>query len=409
MSTITTTTLECGMTLVVEPMNAVRSVGFHWLLPGGIARDPADRIGLSTLWEEMLLRGAGERDSRAIADAFDTLGISRATGTETFTSSVRATALGARLDDALPLLVDMVRAPAFNDLAASRDLCLQALDSLLDNPQERLFLSLRAAHAPTPINRATQGTREGIEAVTEEDLRLWSSRAVPEGAILAVAGDVDPNHIADRLNTLLEGWTGTATDLSWNDDAPRGMHHEPDQTDQTHIAIAMDAPPETDETNAWLCRVATAVLSGGMSGRLFTEVREKRSLCYAVYATYGAEARYGRVVAYSGTTPDRAQETLDVLLSELQRIRTPEGRITPDEFRRAVVGLKSRLVFSGESSAARAAALAGDIRKLGRARSLDEMAERIDAVTLDDLNASLEGQGLGTITVATIGRDELRL
>ena len=149
------------------------------------------------------------------------------------------------------------------------------------------------------------------------------------------------------------------------------------------------------------------VLSGGMSGRLFTEVREKRGLCYSVSAGYRAERDFGAVTAYVGTTPERAQESLDVLTQELQRIHTPAGAITQEEFQRAVIGSKSRLIFSGESTGARAAALAADQHRVGRPRSLGELAEEIDRVTLDQVNNYLTRRSLGTPTIQTLGPAEL--
>ena len=154
-------------------------------------------------------------------------------------------------------------------------------------------------------------------------------------------------------------------------------------------------------------RVTTSALSGGMSGRLFTEVREKRGLCYSVHASYAADRDYGRSIAYSGTTPERAGETLKVLRGELERIATSAGQVTEDEFARAIVGMKSRLVMSGESTGARASALARDIWKLGRPRSLDELAETVDAITLDQVNDYLAQRSMGEMTVCTLGPESL--
>src|ERR1043165_6716293 len=130
-----------------------------------------------------------------------------------------------------------------------------------------------------------------------------------------------------------------------------------------------------------------------MSGRLFTEVREKRGLCYSVSASYRGDRDYGVVMGYVGTTPERAQESLNVLFAELERIQTPAGKVEKDEFDRAKIGMKSRLVFSGESTGARAGALAGDWHRLGRARTLEEMAAEIDKVTLEIGRASWRGRG----------------
>lgn len=405
MASICTITLDCGMPLLVEKIDGVRSCGLTWLLPAGSARDPDDRQGISAMWAELLARGAGALNSRQQADAFDALGASRGTSVETLHLSVTSTLLGARLKDALPLIVDMVRRPRMDaeSVEPARELCLQSIESLKDDPPERLMTLLKARHAPSPINRSPLGTKEGIERVrADELLPLWMERAKPRASILAIAGDVDASAAAAQLNTLLKGWEGDLPPVTWGRSTTRGYHHEPDQTNQVHIAIAADAPPESDP-GCWPERIATSVLSSGMSCRLFTEVREKRGLCYSVSASYAADAKHGRMTAYVGTTPDKAQQSLDVLMGELRRIHTPEGRVTPEEFQRAVIGMKSRLVMSGESSSARASALARDWWKLGRARPLDELARMVDAVTLDQVNEHLARRSWGEMTIATIG------
>jgi predicted Zn-dependent peptidase len=163
-----------------------------------------------------------------------------------------------------------------------------------------------------------------------------------------------------------------------------------------------DAPTES-HPDSLLEKIVMTVLSGGMAGRLFTEVREKRALCYSVNASYSGDKDHGTVSAYVGTSPDRAQESLNVLYEELMKLRTPEGAVTPDEFSRAVVQMKSSLVFSGESTAARAVSLAYDYRRLGHARSLEELAVAIDAVTLDQLNDYVRRRAMGRLTIQTLG------
>lgn len=364
---------------------------------------------MSAMWAELLVRGAGSLDSRAHADALDGLGVSRGTSVETFNLSLTATLLGSRLEAALPLLVDMVRRPRMesSSVEPARDLCLQAVESLKDDPGERVMVVLRDRHAPEPINRSSLGTEEGLESIeAEELLPAWHARARPVGSVLALAGDVDAGEAARWLDGLLKGWEGGAAGVSWSGSGPRGYHHEVEETNQVHIGVAYDAPAEP-EAGCWPERLATAVLSGGMSGRLFTEVREKRGLCYSVSASYGTDATFGRTAAYAGTTPERAQQTLDVLMGELQRIGTAGGKVEAGEFSRAKVGMKSRLVMSGESTSARASALARDWHKLGRARSLEELTAQVDGVTLERVNEHLASRGLGRVTVCTIGPEAL--
>ncbi|MBX3367521.1 MAG: insulinase family protein [Phycisphaeraceae bacterium] len=403
---IATRTLTCGMTVVIEPMAGVRSCALTWLLPAGAAHDPEDRLGLSALWAELLMRGAGGLDSRAHADACDTIGMSRSAECGPLFLRISATMLGDRLLDGLPLLADMVRRPRFDpdSLEPARELALMGIEALKDEPQERCSLLARTRHHPTPLNRSVLGTVEGLGAITQSDVvDGWATRAVPEGSLLGIAGAVDVDRTVDALERLTSGWRGSRQEPALGPTPARVYHHEQDDTaSQVQILLMTEGPADPD-SNSLLERIAASVLSGGMSGRLFTEVREKRGLCYSVSASYAADKRYGTLVAYVGTTPERAQESLDVLSAELGRIRSAEGRVSEDEFRRAIVGMKSGVVFSGESTGARAAAIVSDYYRRGHARSLGEIAAEIDRVTLDDVNGYLAARQNGAFTIQTLG------
>jgi predicted Zn-dependent peptidase len=398
------------MPLIVEPMSGVRSAALCWLLPTGSAYDPAPLEGLSTLWSEMLLRGAGSRDSREHADAADRIGASRATELGSYTLRVGSSMLGERFLDALPLIVDMVLRPRMEEEAVEpcRDLAMQALASVKDDPQERAMLLARSRHQASPLNRSGLGTEEGLKAITRRDLvEGWKTLARPKQAIFGAAGAIDADSIERALNDLLSDWEGHTPEPKVAPTPTRGYHHETDQSNQVQIILAHDGPAEPAEEST-LERLAIGVLSGGMSGRLFSEVREKRGLCYSVSAGYRSDRDFGTVTAYVGTTPERAQESLDVLVAELQRLGTPKGKITIDEFHRAKVGMKSSLVFSGESTGSRAVGIAADYRKLGRARTLEEIAAKVDAVTLEQLNAYVAGRKMGKVTIQTLGPKDLR-
>ncbi len=402
---IETTTLDCGLKLVVEPMANARSAALAWLVPGGVARDPRDRVGRAAIWAELMLRGAGSLGSRAHADALDALGVNRSANAGMRALTLSATLLGDRLLEALPLLADVIRRPRFDpeSIEPARALCLQALDALEDDPGERATLACRTRHFSQPFDRSSLGTRDGLASLTRDELTsAWSKCAAPVGSILAIAGHVDPSAIADNLNRLLNGWTGEGAGIAPGADAPRGYAHEADDTQQTQIVMMHDAP-SIDSPDHDLERVASAVLAGGSSARLFTEVRERRALCYSVQASYSSDADRGVITAYVGTRPETAQEALDVLHAECERLATPEGAPTPEEFERAMIGLKSRLVFSGESTSARASALATDTLHLGRARSLAERIATTEAVTPSTLREYLSRRKLGRITVQTLG------
>ncbi len=401
--------LDCGAVLVVEPIESVRSAGVMWKIPLGAANDPTNALGMSAMLEEMLLRGAGERDSRAQTNAFDRLGVSRGCTTGTLSTTLSASLVADRLDQTLALMSEIVLEPRFDasSLEPTRALAKADLDALADEPTDRTILEAKTKHWAGVLGRSGYGTHAGLDSITREAIvEHWRAHAVPEGSIIAVAGHVDSDAIAAQLNTLLKGWSGSPTPIEAVGDPVRGYGHLVDQSEQVQIVVIHDAPLETDPI-AWDYRVATQVLAGGMASRLFCEVREKRGLCYSVSSTYKNDPMRGWRTSYVGTTPPRAQESLDVLSSELERITQPAGEITPDEFARASAGLRSRVIFAGESTAARAAGLVGDMSRLGRPRSLAELAASIEAVTLESVNRVLEATKPSRATVQTLGPEAL--
>ncbi len=397
-----------GLWLVAEPSESAQSLSMTMLVPAGVASEPQGMQGASALLEEMITRGAGGLDARAHSEALDQLGVQRGTNVETRHLRLSATMIADKLDQALPLLLNMMAAPTLSDesLEPSRDLVLQAIKSLDDEPQNKVMLALRERHQPPPLGRSPYGSEADVQSITAEGLRgFWGSTCVPDGSVLGFAGKLDWPMLRDRVTDQLAGWQGTHEEVQPGSRRERGYGHDQADTAQVHIALAYDAIPEPDERSI-LQRAAVAALSGGMSGRLFTEVREKRGLCYSVYATYAAGRDRGAVFGYAGTTTPRAQETLDVMAGELRRLA--DG-INQSEFDRAIVGMKSNLVMSGESTGARSGAIVVDQYVLGRPRTLDELAQRVDAVTLDALNTYLRDNPPGEFTITTLGPEALKV
>ena len=402
MSHIETFQLDCGMPLVVEPVPNVDSVALNWVLPAGSATDPVEGDGYAALLCELIQRGACGLSSREHSDALDRLGVQRGADVQTHHMRVDATLVGSRLADALPLIVGMVRSPALpaDALDAVRSLALQSLDSLNDEPQHRVMLRVRERHYAPPFNRHGDGERNVRESATIDALReSWQRRFRPGGSIMGVAGAVNPRQVADQLNRLLEGWSGVGPDPQPIAPPLRAYEHMEQATAQVHIGLAFDAPPERD-ASAMTERLAIGVLSGSTSGRLFTEVRQKRALCYSVGASYRAGRDTGMISLYAGTTPERAQETLDVCGEEIHRMKSG---VTQAEFHRAVIGLKAHQIMQGESTHARAGALVYDQFRLGRARTLDEVSQQIDAITIEQLNRYIAKREFGDVTVVSIG------
>lgn len=400
--------LSNGLKLLAEPVGGSRSLAMTLLMPGGVAHEPAGRQGVATMLAELLIRGAGDLDARRHTEALDQLGIRRSTSADGVHLRISATMIGEKFSQALPLIADMAMRPQLPEsgLEPTRALCLQTLDSIEDEPQQKVMQRLRMRHLPQPFGRPMDGEREAIEKMTRDEIRShWQSTCVPGGAVLGIAGCFNWDELKATIEKTFGDWQGQRDDVQDQDPSPRGYEHVTQDTAQVHIGIAYDAVPQTDDA-AMLQKAAIAVLSGGMSGRLFTEVREKRGLCYSVGARYSADHRRGAVYCYTGTGHERAQESLDVVRQELKRIG--EG-VDQSEFERAIVGMKSRLVMQGESTGSRAGAIAIDQYIHGRPRTLDELAEKVDAVTLDALNAFVAEHVPQQFTVVTVGPEELKI
>jgi predicted Zn-dependent peptidase len=245
------------------------------------------------------------------------------------------------------------------------------------------------------------GTIPGIEATTRQDLfSFWQATSKPSGAVIGFAGRYDFAMLVDLVGrTLCEGWEGSADGVVETSAGPGGVSHVEADSTQVHIGLAFDSPRETSP-ESMAHRIAVYALSGGMSGRLFTEVREKRGLCYSVYASYAANHERGTTLAYAGTTAARAQETLDVMTAEIDKLA--QG-ITQEEYDRAMVGLRARIVMQGESTQARASAITGDQIIYGYPRSLAQVQAQVTKVSLEDVNRYIADNPPGRFTQVTIG------
>jgi len=406
MSEIQVKTLENGLRVAVERIPGMATASLCWLVPVGTAGDAPEAEGETTLLSELILRGAGTRDSRAWSDALDALGCERRTTANPFHTLLTATMMGNRLSAAFPLLADAFLRPRFDPdhLDPVRRLALQALEGLSDDPQHLVMLRLAERFLPAPFNRTGYGHVEGLRAAEMESLRAaWSRRAVPMGSILAIAGAVDPATILPVIERTVASWTGITKEPEVTAAAVGGVDHLMQDSSQTHLAVALPAPVESN-ADASALRLASLVLGGESSSRLFTEVREKRGLCYSVGASVSLGRDRGMLQVYAGSTPERAGQTLSRIRTELERF----GKgISADEFERARTGLKSRVVMQGESAAARASSVAGDLFRIGRARSLRDMAADFDALTLGRVNEAIARHwGLGwtdRMVLASIG------
>jgi predicted Zn-dependent peptidase len=404
--TIHSHTLANGLTLVAEEMPWLESAAFALLLPAGCAYEPADQLGLAELVCEMAQRGAGPRDSRQFLAELENLGASVSASVSVAHTSLGGAMPAERLPAVLALYADLVQRPHLppEQLEDARLGCLQDCRAVEDELGRKTMKTLRQRHYPEPWGRSSEGTEATLQALGIEDVRrFFHTHYSPRGAILGVAGALDwPRLVAD-VERLFAGWDAPGPQPPLEQPPPRGYCHLPVDAAQTHVGLAVDAVPY-GHPDYFLIRAAVGVLSDSMSSRLFTEVREKRGLVYTVQAVCHSLRDRGAILAYAGTTAERAQETLDVLWSEIVRLH--DG-VTAEELTRLKGRIKRVLILEQESSPARASALALDWYYLGRVRTMDELSAIFDGLSTAAINDYLAAHRPTAYTLVTVGRQEL--
>jgi len=394
--------LKNGMVVLGEPMAGVGSAAFDFMLPGGASRLPEGCCGAASVISDWIFRGAGDKDSRELGDALDGLGLHRGSSVGSSYITIGAVLEAGNLTEAIELYADIILQASLKEeqFELARQLAIDEVKALDDNPRQKVMLKLRERFYPGPLGRSSLGEIDELKALTAKKTRqIIEDSFNLSQTIFSVAGKYDFDAIVKQMENLLE--TGRQKTLRPVTLGPRAdkYTHIHNEGAQVHIGLMTKTvkPTDSDYYNA---RVAVSVLSGGMSARLFTEVREKRGLCYAVGAQYHSLKEAAGIACYAGTTPEKAQETLDVITAEFGRLA--EG-ISEEEIERAKVGLKSALILQSESSSSRAGAIGSDYYILGRVRSLDEIKDKIEETSADSILGFLRNNKFKDFTVVTIG------
>lgn len=400
------TEFENGLTLLGEPMDGVSSVAFTFLIPFGVAFDADNKLGVTNTLTELLPKGAGGLDSKEFSDACEKIGFHKSVSCGSEASSISGQLLGENLYEALRLSRDMILDAAIpeEELPAIKSLVIQDIKAVEDEPASKIQDVLTESYYPHPFNRPSLGTEDSVNSISIEDVRdYYRKRVVPKGTILSVAGNFDWDKLKNEVGELFGSWKGGADGISFNSNfaTEKDVFFEKD-TKQVQIALAYPSVG-FDDQYYYTGRVWVNVLSGGMSGRLFIEVREKRGLVYRVGASHSSLRGRSAIHAVAGTTPDNAIECIQVMLKEL---RGGEP-LKPEELDRAKVDLKTKVIMQSESTSARASSMAHDYRNLKRVRTIFEIKAGIDAVSLDTVNEYNKSYPVEKMTLVTLGKDKV--
>jgi len=401
-------TFPNGLTLLAERMDHVRSAAMNFLVPAGCVYDPPENLGMASVLAELITRGAGQRDSRELSLALDNLGLDRDESVGQLHMRFWGATLARNLGPALEIYADILRRPHLpaDEIDAVRALAIQDILSLEDEPRQKVMVELRRRAWPHPLGRDRRGTLKGLKGLSPTKIRKHYEKLFgPKNLIISVAGNIDWSKLKDQVERLFGDWEGDHEGSLKLGKAQGGRAHLEKETTQTQIAISYPSVP-FGHPEYYAAQGAVQVLSGGMGARLFTEVREKRGLCYSVWASYQTFKERASILCYAGTTNERAQETLDVTLGELRRL--VDG-VSAEEVERVRAGLKSSVIMQEESTSARAGALASDWYYLGRIRPMEEIQQAIDSLSPKSILQHVKKYPPRDFTLVTLGPKPLRL
>ena len=383
------TRLANGIRLVTERMPEARSVSLGvWVGVGG--RDEPDVLsGASHFLEHLLFKGTSTRSARQIAEDIDAVGgeMNAFTNREHTAYYTRLPAARAQLG--IDILGDVLTDPAFrpHEVDAERHVILEEILMNLDVPEDHVHTLLAEALFPGhPQGREVLGSPETVEAATRDQIADFFGRWYrPRNLVVVAAGDLDHDQMVEAFaGTLgrLDGGERPVRDLPGVDVEPRVVLDDP--TEQVHVAMGWRGVDHHDD-DRYALMVANQILGGGMSSRLFQQVREERGLCYSVYSWASTYADAGCAGIYAGTAPARVGELLSVVDEELAKLVA--SGVTENELAVAKGYIEGSLVLGLEDSGSRMARLGRSLMARDEIVTVDDQLTRIRAVTADDVAA----------------------
>jgi predicted Zn-dependent peptidase len=397
------TTLSNGLRVASRQMPSVETAAVGLYADTGSRYEPARLNGIAHLFEHMVFKGAGERSAREISEAIEDVGGDLNAATDRDSTSFMASVLAEHVPLGLELISDMILRPHFSEkeLEREKDVVLQELGEARDTPNDIIFDDLQsAAFADQPIGRSILGDEDSIEAISLDDLQLWRGSQYQAGSLsLVAAGKVEHAQVVD----LAEKWFG---DLPVGHIAPPqaakftgGDRVGRSTSDQAHLALGFCGPSQLDD-DYYAARLFSDAVGGGMSSRLFQQLREERGLAYSVYSYLHPYRDTGLFSIYAATARHQSA-TAAQLIEEI--LADSAESVTQRELDRVRTQAKAGLLMSMESPWGQAHYFARQLSLHGRLVETGEVIADLEAVTLDQIREAGRRMLAGPRARATIG------
>jgi predicted Zn-dependent peptidase len=383
-------TLPNGIRVVTEHMPHVRSVSVGiWIGTG--SREEADhQTGISHFVEHMVFKGTKNRSAEQIARSVDSIG----GGLDAFTSkelvSYNVKVLDEHLPDAFDVIADLVRNPLFkkDDIEKEKGVILEELKMEVDNP-EYLIHEIFASNfwKGHPLGRPILGTRQTIRSFDRNTVDgYYKQFYIPSNILVTAAGSLDHQRLVNLVEDQFAGLKPRKRAMLAKPPHPHAplVFRTKNSLEQVHVYVGVPSIEIAHEAR-FACFILNAILGGGMSSRLFQNIRERQGLAYTVYSELSMYRDAGCMLVYAGTSQRNAGKVVESIARELRKLA--DERVTEDELRRSKDHLKGSYVLGLESTSSRMANLARQELYFNRFFSLDEMLARVESVTAEEVQA----------------------
>ncbi len=386
MEAIDITTLPNGIQVLTETMPQVRTAALGvWIGTG--SRYEGERYGgISHYLEHMFFKGTRTRSALEIAQAADAIGAQLNAFTDRELTCLYAKALSNHLPEVMTLIADMLLRSALEPEAVERErqVILEEIKMYEDSPDELVQdLFAQTIWNGHPLGRPVIGSVETVQRFTREDVLAYhDERYRPNNVVIAVAGEVTHAAVVRLVADTLGGWTGTAPALSTEAPVSRpDVSLRTKETEQVHLTVGTRGLPQAHESR-YVMAILDNILGGGMSSRLFQEIREKRGLVYTITSYHAAYREGGLFVIYGAMSPSAAPQVMRLIQEEIEKVKE---HVSEPELLRAKESLKGAIMLSLESTGSRMHKLARSQFNYGRQISLDEILSRVDEVTAEQV------------------------
>ncbi len=403
MTSLKITTLPNGLRIVTDRVSSVESVAVGVWIGAGARDEVNEHNGAAHMVEHMLFKGTKRRNAQDIAEVIENVGGHINAYTSREVTSYHIHLLKNDLPLALDVLADIVQHSTMpeDEIEREREVILQEIGMCYDTPDDIIFDNYyEAAYPSQAFGAPILGTNEIIGGMSRETLMGFvQNNYTPERMVICASGNLDHDvfikDVEAKFNALPQSKSLNKPLANYQG----GEHRQSRDLEQSHIVLGFNGLSRRD-SNYYDAQILASLMGGGMSSRLFQEVREKRGLVYSIYSFHSAQSDSGQFIIYAGTGPDKLPELIPVICNEINKIGSD---VTQKELERSKAQLRSNTLMSRESMISRADQNAKAILNHGKIRNIDEIIDLINAVDIASLEKIAQQIFSSTPTLAALG------